>query len=372
MKNCEPTEFGSSVRAIATVAAAVRGRHRLVLDRVAGPAAAGPVRVATLDDEAAGHAPVEHDAVVEAALGERHEVAGGDRRQVGLDLDGDRALGRIERDGPRLAGRQGRRLRRSGIAPPARRRRRWLAALGAGRPMHDAVATTARRAARRVGAGEGSCGGLQGGGKVDGAGEERLTEDDAGCAGLAQSTETVEVADPAGDEDLGIVRPNERSHPLVIGLCAAVGQHEARHAGADELAEQLFDRRRRRTPPRDRRPGAPVAGRARPPASHRRRRGTPADRRGGRRSPSSGRRGSRRPRTRAGSPPASRARRRAAAAPPTATPPRRPSRGWPGCRRRAPSKSTRWTSRAPWATTRSTMRSGRSVGAPTPVDAPGQ
>ena len=32
----------------------------------------------------------------------------------------------------------------------------------------------------------------------------------------------------------------------------------------------------------------------------------------------------------------------------------------------------RWMSLAPWATSRSTMRSGRSVGAPMPADAPGQ
>ena len=39
---------------------------------------------------------------------------------------------------------------------------------------------------------------------------------------------------------------------------------------------------------------------------------------------------------------------------------------------RAPSKSTRWMSRAPSATSRSTIRSGRSVGAPVPAAAPGQ
>src|SRR6185369_1273644 len=44
----------------------------------------------------------------------------------------------------------------------------------------------------------------------------------------------------------------------------------------------------------------------------------------------------------------------------------------PGRPVRAPSKSTRWISRAPRSTKLSTIRSGRSVGAPTPVDAPGQ
>ena len=39
---------------------------------------------------------------------------------------------------------------------------------------------------------------------------------------------------------------------------------------------------------------------------------------------------------------------------------------------RAPPKSTRWISRAPIATKVSAIRSGRSVGAPTPEAAPGQ
>ena len=44
----------------------------------------------------------------------------------------------------------------------------------------------------------------------------------------------------------------------------------------------------------------------------------------------------------------------------------------PGLPARAPSKSTRWTSRAPMATNLSAIRSGRSVGAPMPDPAPGQ
>src|SRR4051812_16954816 len=44
----------------------------------------------------------------------------------------------------------------------------------------------------------------------------------------------------------------------------------------------------------------------------------------------------------------------------------------PGRPVRAPSKSTRWISRAPRSTKLSAIRSGRSVGAPIPVDAPGQ
>ena len=70
-----------------------------------------------------------------------------------------------------------------------------------------------RRARRDDGTGGGSCGSLQGSGKVDGAGEDGLPEDDAGGAGIAQPAEAVEVADPAGHQDLGMVRPNERYAP---------------------------------------------------------------------------------------------------------------------------------------------------------------
>src|SRR5450756_800883 len=75
--------------------------HRVVRDRIAGTA--GPdlrrvhvrrpaiLAVAALDDEAR-HEPVEYDAVVEAAGGERDEVAGRVRGQRAGDLDHDVAL----------------------------------------------------------------------------------------------------------------------------------------------------------------------------------------------------------------------------------------------------------------------------------------
>ena len=65
-----------------------------------------------------------------------------------------------------------------------------------------------------------SCGGLQGCGKVDRAGEEGLAEDDAGDSGVAQALQAVEIADPSGHQDVGIVRPNERTHPLEVRLGA--------------------------------------------------------------------------------------------------------------------------------------------------------
>ena len=110
-------------------AALVRRRDRLVLDRVARAAGPGAGRVAALDDERRavleGRRPVEDRAVVEAARGERDEVAGRDRRQVGLDLDGDRALRRVQRHGPGLAGGERRRLaRRAGAGGRQRRPRR--------------------------------------------------------------------------------------------------------------------------------------------------------------------------------------------------------------------------------------------------------
>ena len=179
MKNCDPTEFGLRGAGHGDGAAAVRRRDRLVLDRVRRPPVpTGPVHVgspaeltvATLDHEARDE-PVEDHAVVEAARGQRDEVAGRDRRQVGLDLDRDRALVRLDRHGPRLAG--GERLRgwrrrqhpamadadgrRGGAAAPrgAARRSRRAAAAGATRraQRRDAAsATTATARRRRVAA----------------------------------------------------------------------------------------------------------------------------------------------------------------------------------------------------------------------------
>ena len=137
----------------------------------------------------------------------------------------------------------------------------------------------------RAAIGRGSCGGLHGGREVDRPGEEDLAEDDAGDAGVAQATEAVEVANAAGHQDLGIVRPNEL--PVRAGRRPARAppwvRTNRRDAGADELA----DRGRR---PSAARPGAtgtppagPAADRARPRASRRPPRGTPAGRPGDRR-----------------------------------------------------------------------------------------
>ena len=84
------------------------------------------------------------------------------------------------------------------------------------------------------------------------------------------------------------------------------------------------------------------------------------------------RRASRRRRTRRGSPPASRGRRRAGAASRPAAAIAPIASMLTGAPRRAPSKSTTWISGAPRPTKCSAIRSGRSVGAPTPVDTPGQ
>ena len=265
--------FGSRRAGHRDRAALVRRRDRLVLDRVARSARPGAGRVAALDDEAPGRRRWKTDAVVEAALGERDEVAGRDRRQVGLDLDDDRrpSVG-LERDGPRLAG--GERLRagavgqlgarrpRDAAAPPvdarsrpttARRRRRRRSGAAAPPP-------TAARRARRDGAaiaarrgGAGRIGrvvvmrrppGLR---EVDGPGQERLAEDDAGDAGVAQAAEPVEIADPAGDEDLGIVRPNERTD-------AARGP-APRRRGSGRTGRRRPRRARRRAPRRSAAPG---------------------------------------------------------------------------------------------------------------------
>ena len=141
MKNCEPTEFGAGVPGHRDRAALVRRRHRLVLDRVAGAAGAGARRVAALDDERRPRtAPMERRAVVEAARRERDEVAGRDRRQVGLDLDRDGPLSvssvtvRVSPAGSASAGWSGSAVPAArGLGRPRRRRRAAAADGRAGR-----------------------------------------------------------------------------------------------------------------------------------------------------------------------------------------------------------------------------------------------
>ena len=286
---------------------------------------------------------MEDDAVVEAAFGQRDEVADRDRRQVGVEREVDRALRRFDRHRAGLAGGQRRRLGGRAVAGGGRTRcspgrggderglRRQRGRGRAGRSRCTPRRRPGSRRPRSCGWDEGSCGSLQGSGKVDGAGEDRLPEDDAGGAGVAHPAQRVEIADPAGDQDLGIVRPNERTDPLEVRRAPAVGEHEAGHPGRDELLDQGGDRRRRRSDATGTRRVVRAAGRGRPPASPRRSRGTRAGRRAGRRWPSSARPAWHRPRTRAGSPRPSRGRRRAAAAPRSGTRSRRPHRDWPGC-----------------------------------------
>src|SRR4051812_14892048 len=68
----------------------------LVLELVAGPAAAGPRRVAALDHEV-GNDAVEDQAVVEAVARELDEVLDGLRSLVRVELDLDRAMVRMQR-----------------------------------------------------------------------------------------------------------------------------------------------------------------------------------------------------------------------------------------------------------------------------------
>ena len=157
-----------------------------------------------------------------------------------------------------------------------------------------------------------------------------------------------------------------------VGLAPAVRQHEPAHAGADELLDEALDRRDRRAAPGERREalrprveshGEPVAGNGQAVGQE-----APVIRRRS----SRGRPGWPRPRRRGGSGRPPRGRRRAGSGRRRARrSPRRP-RGWPARPVFAPSKSTTWTIRAPSSTNRSAIRSGRSVGAPTPADAPGQ
>jgi hypothetical protein len=82
---------------------------RLILERVAGPAAAGPRRIAALDHEALNR-PVEDDAVVEAGARQPQEVLDRLRSVVVEQLDLHRAAVRV----------QGRAAHPSSLRVPAR------------------------------------------------------------------------------------------------------------------------------------------------------------------------------------------------------------------------------------------------------------
>ena len=94
-------------------------------------------------------------------------------------------------------------------------------------------------------------GGLPGGGVVDRPGQERLSDDDARDPGIPQAADPVEVADPAGDEDLDVDRGPQGRERHELGLAPAVAQDEPRDAEADELTGELRERRGAAAPPRE-------------------------------------------------------------------------------------------------------------------------
>jgi hypothetical protein len=107
-----------------------------------------------------------------------------------------------------------------------------------------------------VGAGIGrkdSRGGLSGRWEIDGPGEERLPEDDAGNASVPQSADARQIRNATGDEHLDIVRPNERSQQTRVRLAPAVGQHDPPNACGRQLGHELRQGRHGRPPPGKRR-----------------------------------------------------------------------------------------------------------------------
>ena len=217
-----------------------------------------------------------------------------------------------------------------------------------------------------------SCGSLSGGLVVDRPGQERLAEDDARCARVAHAADACEVGDAARDDQVGVdvrasaaiwaisaspvawPRTNRRTPRPASSLTrsASVGGEARCQAKAasrsgprvepdrEPVARDL-EARPQELPDRPRRRGvattrvAPAAkatrmasGESRPPASW------------------------------------SGVATRDAIAPNTSV--------FTGAPRRAPSKSTTWIIGAPRPTKCSAIRSGRSVGAPMPVETPGQ
>ena len=197
-------------------------------------------------------------------------------------------------------------------------------------------------------------------------------EDDAGHAGVPQAADAVEVADAARDEDVGVV---------VDGR----GRRARRGSGSRRRGSARTGARRARRAPR---PGRRASGSSSAATGTRRSRSGRGSRptasqspatatqsrsaRAARRWPWTGRPGSRRRRTPAGSGRRPRGRRRAGAAPRPARRSRPTASRLHG--RRAPGavEVDEVDDRAPCATNCSAIRSGRSVGAPTPADAPGQ
>src|SRR5947209_12259444 len=155
--------FGGDDEELAPVRVRAGVRHRecaahdlvvveLVLELVAGPAAAGAGRVAALDHEVGDHA-MEDDAVVEAVSGELQEVFDGVRGVVVEQLDRDRAVAGVQRRCRHVNGayrRAARARRRSAAARPPRAPRRSPAAARAPRcPGRRRAPYSRRRGARR-------------------------------------------------------------------------------------------------------------------------------------------------------------------------------------------------------------------------------
>ena len=210
---------------------------------------------------------------------------------------------------------------------------------------------------------------------VDGAGQERLAQDDARERRVPQGTDAREIGDAARHEDVGVDGRDDRwtAAPVPAGRRRVTGRIVA-HQGPRAVRRgfRAWAARGAPGPPRHGNAASRSGRGSRPTASQ-----SPAT--------------ATQSRTSCGwsatliasttrVAPAANARRIWSA-------PSRPPASWigiatraatrptasrfAGAPARAPSKSTRWISRAPWPTKRSAITSGRSVGAPTPAAAPG-
>ena len=218
----------------------------------------------------------------------------------------------------------------------------------------------------------GSCGGLQGSGIVDGAGEERLAEDDARDTGVAQAAQAVEVTTPPATRKSASYDRTSEARPNQVGLGAAMGQDEPGDPGSDELADERLERGWGTRPaPRER--GEPIRPRVEPDGQPvaRDSQARAQVRRADRRCPSRAPPAWRRPRRRDG---------RGRRLQPAGELQRHGDLRGDGPDRVEIARGAgaralevdQVDTGAPSATKRSAIRSGRSVGAPIPAAAPGQ
>ena len=234
MKNCEPCEFGCDVRAIASVAALVRALHRLVLDRVAGPAltdargihggtrpnspsppwitkpgtsrwkttplyqphsasatklpaALGPSEPSTLSTIGPWLVSIVTVRVWPAGSG-GGALVGQVRSGAGAAVTAQRSARPSVRQSPSAwtVGERSARPTRAGAARDERE-------------DHDQAATSPGESARNVHAAASTAAGI-----VDGTGEQWLSQDDAVDAGVAEGADPVEIGDSPGHEDVGV------------------------------------------------------------------------------------------------------------------------------------------------------------------------